>query len=107
MDRIPGQPPLDDHLKSLCFAIFLKTLQSHMPPDTDELFYCLVRTKDANQSRAKCLVISADSPSPRAGDPGRAEGSAVLPFGWKVEVWWRGGAGLYTGQPEGIKYICK
>lgn len=43
-DRIPGQPPLDEHLKGLCFGVFLKTLQSPMPPDTDELFYCLVRT---------------------------------------------------------------
>lgn len=78
-----------------------------MPPDTDELFYCLVRTKGANQSWAKCLATSSDSPSPHAGDAGRAEGSSLLPFSWEVEVWWRGGAGLYIGQPEGRKYICK
>uniref|UniRef100_A0A7N8XT97 HEAT repeat-containing protein 6 n=1 Tax=Mastacembelus armatus TaxID=205130 RepID=A0A7N8XT97_9TELE len=40
--RIPGQPPLDDQYKSVCFGVFLKTLQSPKPPDTDELFYCMV-----------------------------------------------------------------
>ncbi|CAJ1063950.1 HEAT repeat-containing protein 6 [Xyrichtys novacula] len=40
--RIPGQPPLDDHYRSVSFSVFLKTLQSPKPPDTDELFYCMV-----------------------------------------------------------------
>ncbi|RVE63858.1 hypothetical protein OJAV_G00140570 [Oryzias javanicus] len=40
--RIPGQPPLDDHYRSTCFQVFLKTLVSPKPPDTDELFYCVV-----------------------------------------------------------------
>ncbi|XP_008290728.1 HEAT repeat-containing protein 6 [Stegastes partitus] len=40
--RIPGQPPLDDQYRSVCFRVFLKTLQSPKPPNTDELFYCLV-----------------------------------------------------------------
>uniref|UniRef100_A0AAQ5X949 HEAT repeat-containing protein 6 n=1 Tax=Amphiprion ocellaris TaxID=80972 RepID=A0AAQ5X949_AMPOC len=40
--RIPGQPPLDDQYRSLCFRVFLKTLHSPKPPNTDELFYCLV-----------------------------------------------------------------
>ncbi|XP_060941928.1 HEAT repeat-containing protein 6 [Limanda limanda] len=40
--RIPGQAPLDDEYRSLCFNVFLKNLQSPMPPDTDELFYCMV-----------------------------------------------------------------
>uniref|UniRef100_A0A673A4H5 HEAT repeat-containing protein 6 n=1 Tax=Sphaeramia orbicularis TaxID=375764 RepID=A0A673A4H5_9TELE len=40
--RIPGQPPLDDQYKSVCFRVFLKTLQSLRPPDTDELFYCML-----------------------------------------------------------------
>uniref|UniRef100_A0A8D3CWF0 HEAT repeat-containing protein 6 n=1 Tax=Scophthalmus maximus TaxID=52904 RepID=A0A8D3CWF0_SCOMX len=40
--RIPGQPLLDDKYKSVCFGVFLKTLQSPRPLDTDELFYCLV-----------------------------------------------------------------
>ncbi|XP_019941793.2 HEAT repeat-containing protein 6 [Paralichthys olivaceus] len=40
--RIPGQPPLDDQYRSLCFRVFLNNLQSPMPPDTDELFYCMV-----------------------------------------------------------------
>ncbi|XP_061595748.1 HEAT repeat-containing protein 6 [Cololabis saira] len=40
--RIPGQPPLDDQYRSVCFTVFLKTLQSPRPPNTDELFYCLV-----------------------------------------------------------------
>lgn len=40
--RIPGQPPLDDPYRSVCFRVFLKTLQSPKPPDTDDLFYCLV-----------------------------------------------------------------
>uniref|UniRef100_A0AAX7TSW6 HEAT repeat-containing protein 6 n=1 Tax=Astatotilapia calliptera TaxID=8154 RepID=A0AAX7TSW6_ASTCA len=40
--RIPGQPPLDDQYRSVCFQAFLKTLQSTKPPDTDELFYCMV-----------------------------------------------------------------
>uniref|UniRef100_A0A3Q4BTH0 HEAT repeat-containing protein 6 n=1 Tax=Mola mola TaxID=94237 RepID=A0A3Q4BTH0_MOLML len=38
----PGQPPLDDHHRSVSVSIFLKTLQSPKPPNTDELFYCLV-----------------------------------------------------------------
>ncbi|CAN9501359.1 unnamed protein product [Ophioblennius macclurei] len=40
--RIPGQPPLDDQYRNVCFKVFLKTLQSPKPPQTDELFYCLV-----------------------------------------------------------------
>nr|XP_020508665.1 HEAT repeat-containing protein 6 [Labrus bergylta] len=40
--RIPGQPPLDDQYRSVYFSVFLKTLQSPKPPDTDELFYCMV-----------------------------------------------------------------
>ncbi|KAM9788780.1 HEAT repeat-containing protein 6 [Neosynchiropus ocellatus] len=40
--RIPGQPPLDDQYRSVCFKVFLKTLQSPKPPDTDELFHCMV-----------------------------------------------------------------
>lgn len=40
--RIPGQPPLDDQYRSVSFSVFLKTLQSPKPPDTDELFYCMV-----------------------------------------------------------------
>ncbi|XP_040006165.1 HEAT repeat-containing protein 6 isoform X2 [Xiphias gladius] len=39
--RIPGQPPLDDQYRSVCFRVFLKTLQSPKPPNTDELFYCM------------------------------------------------------------------
>uniref|UniRef100_A0A669EWF4 HEAT repeat-containing protein 6 n=1 Tax=Oreochromis niloticus TaxID=8128 RepID=A0A669EWF4_ORENI len=40
--RIPGQPPLDDQYRSVCFRAFLKTLQSTKPPDTDELYYCMM-----------------------------------------------------------------
>ncbi|XP_040908353.1 HEAT repeat-containing protein 6 [Toxotes jaculatrix] len=40
--RIPGQPPLDDQHRSVCYRVFLKTLQSPKPPNTDELFYCMV-----------------------------------------------------------------
>ncbi|XP_047463986.1 HEAT repeat-containing protein 6 [Mugil cephalus] len=40
--RIPGQPPLDDQYRSICFTVFLKTLHSPKPPNTDELFYCMV-----------------------------------------------------------------
>ncbi|KAM4545407.1 HEAT repeat-containing protein 6 [Odontesthes bonariensis] len=40
--RIPGQPPLDDQYRSICYGVFLKTLQSPKPPNTDELFYCMV-----------------------------------------------------------------
>ncbi|XP_070772847.1 HEAT repeat-containing protein 6 [Enoplosus armatus] len=40
--RIPGQPPLDDQYRSVSFTVFLKTLQSTKPPNTDELFYCMV-----------------------------------------------------------------
>ncbi|XP_030601520.1 HEAT repeat-containing protein 6 [Archocentrus centrarchus] len=40
--RIPGQPPLDDQYRNVCFRAFLKTLQSPKPPNTDELFYCMV-----------------------------------------------------------------
>ncbi|KAM9847037.1 HEAT repeat-containing protein 6 [Aulostomus maculatus] len=40
--RIPGQPPLDDEYRSVCFRVFLKTLQAPTPSDTDEVFYCRV-----------------------------------------------------------------
>uniref|UniRef100_A0A8C2XJV7 HEAT repeat-containing protein 6 n=1 Tax=Cyclopterus lumpus TaxID=8103 RepID=A0A8C2XJV7_CYCLU len=40
--RIPGQAPLDDQYRSVSFRVFLKTLHSPKPPDTDELFYCMV-----------------------------------------------------------------
>ncbi|XP_010748744.3 HEAT repeat-containing protein 6 [Larimichthys crocea] len=40
--RIPGQPPLDDQYRTVSFSVFLKTLQSPKPPNTDELFYCMV-----------------------------------------------------------------
>ncbi|KAM9728661.1 HEAT repeat-containing protein 6 [Menidia menidia] len=40
--RIPGQPPLDDQYRSVCFRVFLETLQIPKPANTDELFYCLV-----------------------------------------------------------------
>ncbi|KAM6907605.1 HEAT repeat-containing protein 6 [Xenentodon cancila] len=40
--RIPGQPLLDDQYRTVCFRVFLKALQSPKPPDTDELFYCMV-----------------------------------------------------------------
>ncbi|KAK2828642.1 hypothetical protein Q5P01_019676 [Channa striata] len=40
--RIPGQPPLDDQYRSACFGVFLKTLHSPKPSNTDELFYCMV-----------------------------------------------------------------
>ncbi|XP_071378049.1 HEAT repeat-containing protein 6 [Centroberyx affinis] len=40
--RIPGQPPLDDQYRSVCFQVFLQTLQSPKPPNTDELFYSMV-----------------------------------------------------------------
>ncbi|XP_043995712.1 HEAT repeat-containing protein 6 [Gambusia affinis] len=40
--RIPGQPLLDDQYRSVCFRLFLKTLQSPKPPNTDDLFYCMV-----------------------------------------------------------------
>lgn len=42
--RVPGQPPLDDLYRNASFSIFLKTLQSPKPPNTDELFYCMVWT---------------------------------------------------------------
>ncbi|XP_029304804.1 HEAT repeat-containing protein 6 [Cottoperca gobio] len=40
--RIPGQPPLDDQYRSVSFRVFLQTLQSPKPPNTDELFFCIV-----------------------------------------------------------------
>ncbi|TNN63459.1 HEAT repeat-containing protein 6 [Liparis tanakae] len=40
--RIPGQAPLDDQYRSVSFRVFLKTVHSPKPPDTDELFYCMV-----------------------------------------------------------------
>ncbi|XP_054481118.1 HEAT repeat-containing protein 6 [Anoplopoma fimbria] len=40
--RIPGQAPLDDQYRSVSFKVFLKTLQSPKPPNTDELFFCMV-----------------------------------------------------------------
>ncbi|XP_061559023.1 HEAT repeat-containing protein 6 isoform X1 [Phycodurus eques] len=40
--RISGQPPLDDRHKSVCFSVFLETLQAARPDDGDELFYCIV-----------------------------------------------------------------
>ncbi|KAM3869268.1 HEAT repeat-containing protein 6 [Diretmus argenteus] len=40
--RIPGQPSLEDQYRTVCFKVFLKTLQSPKPPTTDELFYSTV-----------------------------------------------------------------
>uniref|UniRef100_H3CXA1 HEAT repeat-containing protein 6 n=1 Tax=Tetraodon nigroviridis TaxID=99883 RepID=H3CXA1_TETNG len=40
--RMPGQPPLDDHHRYAAFGLFLRTLQSPKPPNTDELFCCMV-----------------------------------------------------------------
>uniref|UniRef100_A0A674NSF0 HEAT repeat-containing protein 6 n=1 Tax=Takifugu rubripes TaxID=31033 RepID=A0A674NSF0_TAKRU len=40
--RMPGQPPLDDHHRYAAFGLFLRTLQSPKPPNTDELFCCTV-----------------------------------------------------------------
>nr|XP_057933217.1 HEAT repeat-containing protein 6 [Doryrhamphus excisus] len=40
--RIPGQPPLDEEHKSVCFSVFLKTLQASKPSNTDDVFYCMV-----------------------------------------------------------------
>ncbi|KAJ0004517.1 hypothetical protein NQD34_010731 [Periophthalmus magnuspinnatus] len=40
--RIPGQPPLDDQYRAVCFRGFLKTLQTPKPANADELFYCMV-----------------------------------------------------------------
>lgn len=42
LSRIPGQPQLDDQYRSACFSIFLKTMQSPKPSNTDDLFYCMV-----------------------------------------------------------------
>ncbi|XP_077403143.1 HEAT repeat-containing protein 6 [Vanacampus margaritifer] len=40
--RISGHPPLDDGHKSVCFSIFLQTLQAARPDDSDEVFYGIV-----------------------------------------------------------------
>ncbi|KAK7926149.1 hypothetical protein WMY93_008459 [Mugilogobius chulae] len=40
--RVPGQPPLDDQYRAVCFKVFLKTLQTPKPVDAEELFYCMV-----------------------------------------------------------------
>ncbi|XP_061755374.1 HEAT repeat-containing protein 6 [Nerophis ophidion] len=52
--RIPGQPPLDEEHKSACFSVFLRTLQAPKPPDTDDLFYCMV-TQSALKGLHCCL----------------------------------------------------
>ncbi|XP_068457508.1 HEAT repeat-containing protein 6 [Clinocottus analis] len=52
--RIPGQAPLDDQYRSVCFRVFLKTLHSPKPPNTDELFYCMV-TQAALKGLQCCL----------------------------------------------------
>ncbi|CAB1328310.1 unnamed protein product [Coregonus sp. 'balchen'] len=39
---VPGQASLEDPYRSLCFRVFLQTLQSPKPPDADELLYCTV-----------------------------------------------------------------
>ncbi|CAB1316977.1 unnamed protein product, partial [Coregonus sp. 'balchen'] len=39
---VPGQAALEDPYRSLCFRVFLQTLQSPKPPDADELLYCTV-----------------------------------------------------------------
>ncbi|XP_056140684.1 HEAT repeat-containing protein 6 isoform X2 [Lampris incognitus] len=39
---LPGQPCLEEQYSSKCFRVFLKTLQSPEPPNTDELLYCTV-----------------------------------------------------------------
>ncbi|CAL1573479.1 unnamed protein product [Knipowitschia caucasica] len=40
--RIPGQAPLDDQYRLVCFRAFLKTLHSPKPANAEELFYCMV-----------------------------------------------------------------
>ncbi|XP_034057888.1 LOW QUALITY PROTEIN: HEAT repeat-containing protein 6 [Gymnodraco acuticeps] len=40
--RFPGQPLLEDQYRIISFRVFLKTLHSTKPPNTDELFYCMV-----------------------------------------------------------------
>ncbi|KAJ0062067.1 hypothetical protein NL108_015269, partial [Boleophthalmus pectinirostris] len=40
--RIPGQPPLDEQYRAVCFRVFLKTLQTCKPASADELFFCMV-----------------------------------------------------------------
>ncbi|XP_067113394.1 HEAT repeat-containing protein 6 [Osmerus mordax] len=39
---IPGQPSLDEKYKSVCFRVFLETLQSPKSSTSDELLYCTV-----------------------------------------------------------------
>ncbi|XP_055797368.1 HEAT repeat-containing protein 6 isoform X2 [Salvelinus fontinalis] len=39
---VPGQAPLEDPYRSVCFRVFLQTLQSPRPPDAEELLYCTV-----------------------------------------------------------------
>uniref|UniRef100_A0A1A8FTX3 HEAT repeat-containing protein 6 n=1 Tax=Nothobranchius korthausae TaxID=1143690 RepID=A0A1A8FTX3_9TELE len=74
--RIPGQQPLDDQYRSACFGVFLKTLHSPKPPDTDDLFYCMdplpkvrlcalqVLSAILDSSR-QFLAVAEDTASPR------------------------------------------
>uniref|UniRef100_A0A8K9VFS0 HEAT repeat-containing protein 6 n=1 Tax=Oncorhynchus mykiss TaxID=8022 RepID=A0A8K9VFS0_ONCMY len=39
---VPGQASLEDPYRSVCFRVFLQTLQSPKPPDAEELLYCTV-----------------------------------------------------------------
>ncbi|KAJ7997528.1 hypothetical protein DPEC_G00229950 [Dallia pectoralis] len=39
---IPGQASLEEPYRSMCFKVFLQTLQSPQPPEADPLLYCMV-----------------------------------------------------------------
>uniref|UniRef100_A0A8C5DAR6 HEAT repeat-containing protein 6 n=1 Tax=Gouania willdenowi TaxID=441366 RepID=A0A8C5DAR6_GOUWI len=40
--RVSGQPAVDDQYRSVCFRVFLQTLQSAQPVGANEILYCLV-----------------------------------------------------------------
>uniref|UniRef100_A0AAY5L420 HEAT repeat-containing protein 6 n=1 Tax=Esox lucius TaxID=8010 RepID=A0AAY5L420_ESOLU len=39
---VPGQASLEEPYRSVCFKVFLQTLQSPQPPDADPLLYCMM-----------------------------------------------------------------
>uniref|UniRef100_A0AAZ3RMD0 HEAT repeat-containing protein 6 n=1 Tax=Oncorhynchus tshawytscha TaxID=74940 RepID=A0AAZ3RMD0_ONCTS len=54
---VPGQASLEDPYRSVCFKVFLQTLQSPKPPDAEELLYCTVHTDTTLGNRVNEIYI--------------------------------------------------
>ena len=93
--RIPGQLSLEDKYRNQCYSIFLKSLQAPKPESCDELLYSAVGTVANGQVfRKRACLLDGDGDVCVCvfcpGDPGGAEGAALLSLWGKVAVRRRG-----------------